>query len=364
MLLVIGLEAHEDFHRIFQRWFLHIDLLEPAYQRPILLEVIAVFLVGGRPDAAQFTAGQCRLQQVRRIHGPTGGGTGTDHRMNLIDEQHGLINLFQFGDNRFQAFLEVTAIPGTGKQRAHIEREDGGFTQHLGHIALDDTPGETFRNGGFTHAGITDIKRVVLGATAQDLDRTLDLMLTTDQRIDLAARGLLVEVDAIGIKRLAALLDHLLAGSFLIGTAWRAALGIALARHLGDTVRDIIDRIETGHVLFLQEVDCMALPFGEQGDQHIGTGYLFPAGRLDMNGCPLQHTLETGGGFCILRRRDHEVGQFIVQIIDNLAADFVEIDIAGAHNRNGVLIICQGQEQMLKRRIFMTALIREPECPM
>ena len=35
---------------------LQTDPLEPAYQRPILLEVIAVFLVGGRPDVISFNA--------------------------------------------------------------------------------------------------------------------------------------------------------------------------------------------------------------------------------------------------------------------------------------------------------------------
>ena len=59
--------------------------------------------------------------------------------------------------------------------------------QHLRHVAFDDTPGQAFGNGGLADAGIADIKRVVLGPAAQDLDGALDLMLAADQRIDLPA---------------------------------------------------------------------------------------------------------------------------------------------------------------------------------
>ena len=59
--------------------------------------------------------------------------------------------------------------------------------------------------------------------------------------------------------------------------AARRFSGIALAWHFSDAVRDVIDRIESGHVLILQEEGRMAFPFGEYRHQHIGAGDLLAA---------------------------------------------------------------------------------------
>src|SRR5688572_32481097 len=41
----------------------------------------------GRTDAAQLAIGQCRLDQVRRIHDPARGGAGTDDGVDLEPDQ-------------------------------------------------------------------------------------------------------------------------------------------------------------------------------------------------------------------------------------------------------------------------------------
>jgi hypothetical protein len=43
-------------------------------------------------------------------------------------------------------------------------------------------------------------------------------------------------------------------------------------------VADVIDRVEAGHVLLLQEEGGVAFPFGEDRHQHIGAGHLLAAG--------------------------------------------------------------------------------------
>jgi len=53
--------------------------------------------------------------------------------------------------------------------------------------------------------------------------------------------------------------------------------------------------------------------------------------------------------------------EVIVEIIGELAAQQVDIDIAGAQHRGGVAVIDQRQQQMLKRCVFVTALIGEFE---
>src|SRR3546814_10172319 len=49
-------------------------------------------------------------------------------------------------------------------------------------------------NGGFAHAGIAHIERVVLRTAAEDLDCAVDFRSAADEWIDLPAAGLLIEV--------------------------------------------------------------------------------------------------------------------------------------------------------------------------
>ena len=81
----------------------------------------------------------------------------------------------------------------------------------------------------------------------------------------------------------------------------------------------------------------------EDRDQHVGAGHLFAAGRLHVDDGALDHPLEPGGRLGILVRVAHQVFQFGFEIGDQAAAQFVEINIAGAHHRRGVLIVDQRQ---------------------
>ncbi len=136
----------------------------------------------------------------------------------------------------------------------------------------------SFGDGRLAHAGIAHEQRVVLLAAAQHLDGALDLGPAPDQRIDAARAGLLVQVDAIDLERVGAALLVLAAldrGSVLVDAPHGARLGHA--GPLGDAVADIVDRVEPGHVLLLQEEGGVALALGEDGDQHVGPGHLLAA---------------------------------------------------------------------------------------
>jgi len=99
-----------------------------------------------------------------------------------------------------------SAIARSGKQRAHVEQEDGGIAQHVRHFAVHDAARQTLGDGGLADAGFADEERIVLLPPAQHLNGAVDLGLAADQRIDLALARLLVEVDAIGVERVAFLL--------------------------------------------------------------------------------------------------------------------------------------------------------------
>ncbi len=256
--------------------------------------------------------------------------------MDLIDEQDRIGVRFQFLDDLLQALLEIAAITRAGEQRAHVEREHGRCGQHLRYFAIDDALGKPFRDCSLANAGFADEQRVVLLAAAQHLDGAIDLGIAANDRIDLAVARLLVEIDAIGIERLALLLRILaaLGVGFLIDAAHRPRLGYAGS--LRDAVADVVHRVIAGHVLLLQEVRRMALALREDRNQHIGTGdFLAPRG-LNVNHGTLHDALESGSGLRIVGPVRNQVLEFGFKIIDETAAQLVEIDAASAHHRGSV----------------------------
>ena len=371
VVLEIGLQPLHDRDGVIDGRLVDVDLLETAHKRAILFEELPIFLIGGRADAADRTRRQGRLQEVRCIHRATRGRARTDDGVDFIDEQNRARIFFEFLDDLLQTLFEITAIAGPGEQRTHVEREDGVIGERLRHLAFDDTLGETFGNRRLAHARIAHIKRVVLGAAAEDLDGAVDLVVAADQRIDLAVFRLFIEVDAVSLQRILLLLGgrsvflgiaaaRLVFAFRFIGTARRARLRRAGA--LTDAVGDVVDRVVTGHLLLLQEIGGVAFALGENGHKHVRAGHFLAAGRLNMDDGPLDNPLEAGCGFGILVITRDEVRQFIVDVIADSLAKRIEIDIAGAHDGCGIRVVDQRQKEMFQRRIFVVTLICKGQC--
>ena len=217
-------------------------------------------------------------------------------------------------------------------------------------------------------AGVADQQRVVLLPPAQHLDGALDLGLAADQRVDAPVARLAIEIDAIGVERtflllaLGAVLGLLrLARIAVFVDAARRARRIGEAGPLGDAVADVVDRVVAGHVLLLQEEGSVALALGEDRHQHVGAGHLLAARRLDVNRGALHDALEAGGRLRLVDRFDDQIVEIGVEILDDVLAQLVEIDVAGAQHRRGVRIVDQRQQQVFERRIFVAALVGERE---
>ncbi len=365
MLFEIGLQAAQDLDCILDARLAHVDFLEPAAQGTVLFEVLAEFLVGGRAHAAQLAALQGGFEQVRGIHRAAGGGTCADHRVDFVDEEHRIGVVFKLGHHGFETLFEVAAIAGARQKRAHIERENRGFGENLGGLAVDDFACKPLGDGGFTNAGITDQKRVVLAAAAQHLNAALDLAGAADQRIDIALAGFFVEIDAIFAKR--AFLGLFGFGRAVLvlglgaGTGNRARL--AVSGVFGDAMGDIIDRVVTGHVLLLQEIGRVAFAFGENRDQDIGAGDLGAAGALHMDRGALDDALEGGGrhGFRAVDIGD-EIGQILVDEFHQRSSQIVHIDATGLHDLGRFGLVEEREQQVLERCKFVAAGIRKRQC--
>jgi len=114
--------------------------------------------------------------------------------VNFIDEQHGVRLVLQCFQDPLQPLLKIATVFGARQQSTHVQGINNGFGQNFGHAALRDAPSQTFRNGRFANASFAHQQGVVLAATTQNLDGALNLVFATNQRVDLALFGHLVEV--------------------------------------------------------------------------------------------------------------------------------------------------------------------------
>ena len=129
-------------------------------------------------------------------------------------------------------------------------------------------------------------------------------------------------------------------------------------RGFGDTVADIAHRIETRHVLLMQKIDGMRFALGEDSDEHIGAGHFLAARHLHMVHRTLDDTLEARRRFSIGHRLvDHQAAQFLIEKGLEGVMQLIHVDIAGPQHSYGILVLGQGQQQMLQRgKLVLSAI--------
>ena len=252
--LIALLQAAQDGDGVLDGGFVHLNGLEAALQRGVLLDILVVLVQRGGADAVQLTAGQHRLEQVARIHGAVGLARAHDG-VQLIDEEDDLaLALLHLVQDALQALLELAAVLGTGHQRAHVQAEHGAVLQVFGHIAPDDPLGQTLGDGGLADAGLTDQAGVVLGLTGQDTDDVPDLLIASDDRVQLLLAGQVHKVltvfleGIVGILRVvvghalvAAYRSELLQESILLDIEGAEQLGGVLGRLIQQAEEDMLD---------------------------------------------------------------------------------------------------------------------------
>ena len=138
---------------------------------------------------------------------------------------------------------------------------------------------------------------------------------------------------------------------------------LAEGRILRHAVRDEVHRIVTRHVLHLQEVRGVTLPFREDRHQQVRAGHFRPAGTLHVNDCPLDDTREGAGRRCLhpVDVRDKHL-QFVVDVADQGASQLPQIDVAGLHHARGVPFVDQCEQEMLQGRVLVPTRVRIGDC--
>ena len=186
--LVAVAQTLEDLDGVLDRRLADLHRLEPALECGVLLDVLAVLVEGGGTDGLQLTAGQLGLEDRGGVDRAL-GGTRTDERVQLVDEQDDVAAGVDLLEDLLQALLEVTAVAAAGHQRTEVEGVELLVLERLGDLAVHDGLRQALDDGGLADTGLADQHRVVLGAAAQHLHDPLDFLLAADDRVELALHG-------------------------------------------------------------------------------------------------------------------------------------------------------------------------------
>ena len=201
--LVAILEPAQDRDRVLDDRLAHHDRREPALERRILLDGLAVLVERGRADQPQLAAREHRLEHVAGIHRAVAGRAGADDGVQLVDERDDLpVAVADLGEHGLEPLLELAAILRAGDHRRQVERDQSLAPQRFRHVAGDDPLRQAFDDGGLADAGLADQHRVVLGTPAQHLHDPADLGVPADDRVELALARLRGEVDAVLLQGL------------------------------------------------------------------------------------------------------------------------------------------------------------------
>src|SRR5260370_32400306 len=160
----------------------HFDRLEAPFQGTVFFNRFAVFSWSRSANALNLAPGKRRLEDVGSIERAL-GGTRAHQRVQLIEEDDGILVLHQFLHDGLDALLELAAILGAGHDEREIQSQNALVRKEQGHFAVSNALGQSFDDGSLAHARLADERRVVLGAAAEDLNDALQLAVPAYQRV-------------------------------------------------------------------------------------------------------------------------------------------------------------------------------------
>ena len=134
---------------------------------------------------------------------------------------------------------------------------------------------------------------------------------------------------------------------FLLPGGVVEGVALVVVVDLRDPVRDVVDHVEPGDVLPVEEVHRLGFALAEDRDEHVGAGDLLLARGLHVEDRALEDALESEGRLCLafVLRREHR--RVLVEIARERAAQLLDLDPARAQHLAGGGIVEQGEQQVL-----------------
>ena len=185
----------QDLDRLVDGRLVDHDRLEPALQRRVLLDVLAVLVQGGGADALHLAAGQAGLRMLEASTAPSAAPAPTSVCSSSMNRIASLLArsssmIFLSRSSNSPRYL----VPATSEPMSRVSTRLSISVS--GTSPRDDALGQALDDGRLADARLADQHRVVLGVAAEDLDDPLDLLLAADDRVELAGPGQLGQVDA------------------------------------------------------------------------------------------------------------------------------------------------------------------------
>jgi hypothetical protein len=101
----------------------------------------------------------------------------------------------------------------------------------------------------------------------------------------------------------------------------------------------------------------MTFTLGEERDQNIGARDLAAPGRLYVHGSAMKRSLKACGRLGFDETIHHEPCKLMVNEVLDLIANAFDIDTAGTHDGNCIVIFGQCEQEMLKRGVLVLTLV-------
>ena len=219
--------------------------------------------------------------------------------MQLVDEKDDVAVFFSLLHDLLDTVFKLAAVFSSGYHTGKIQRQQFFVQQLFRNLTCDNLMSQSFGNGSFADAGFTDKTRVILTAAGQDLNYTLDLFVTADDRIQFSCSG--VSRQIVGKLRQGFILAAFLAVFATRGAA--AALSVGCNADFFHQCRIQLTGIHTGRP---KNTDCHIVALTKNAcEQMLCTdiGIAAPDGILHGN---LQYMFRSGteilGRTAVVRR--------------------------------------------------------------
>ena len=209
MLLILGSNALHNLYRICWRRLIHLNTLETALKRSILLNRLVILLKRCGADTLKLAASKSWLEDIGSIHRALRSAS-TDHCMDFIEKKNNVTTALRFVDDFFETLLKLTAILRPCHDPRHIKRNNALGLHLFGNFATMNGLRKPLHHCRLAYACLANENCIVLGSTGKNLNNALKLFVSADYGIKLPKTGKLrkIAAESIDRRRLGALLPR------------------------------------------------------------------------------------------------------------------------------------------------------------
>ena len=126
------------------------------------------------------------------------GATRAHERVKFVNEENNLpFRPFHFFHHILHPLFKLAAIFCAGNHESEVKRQKLFALQHFGNIACRHARGESFGNRRLPHARLADKHRIVLGATRENLNNSINFYIAADNRVKLVFGGEFGEITCV-----------------------------------------------------------------------------------------------------------------------------------------------------------------------